>query len=117
MPGNLLILQGLGHNADCCSNWHISDHTISGRHLQFYTISYGPDDLSIPPLVYATDLSRHGTFWNGNLIGRGHSVLLSDGDELRLGPRSMLMFKNQFKVEKEDKVGNLHPPLQTTHGV
>ena len=62
------------------------------------------DDQSdgIPPLVYAEDLSRNGTYWNGSLIGRGNGgVLLSDGDTLRVSARIHYRFLPAFKQNKE----------------
>ena len=48
----------------------------------------------VEPLVYAEDLSStNGTYWNKSLIGRGKAVLLSDGDELRLGGDVCLTFR------------------------
>ncbi|MCJ1283026.1 Meiosis-specific serine/threonine-protein kinase mek1 [Xylographa opegraphella] len=48
----------------------------------------------VEPLVYAEDLSStNGTYWNKRLIGLGKAVLLSDGDELRLGADVCLTFR------------------------
>ena len=82
-----------GQNLIESSQWHIDDSTISGRHLKIYSINYEDDNGDIDPLVYATDLSRNGTTWNGTLIGRGQSVLLSDCDTLALGSRFEIIYK------------------------
>ncbi|MCJ1400013.1 Meiosis-specific serine/threonine-protein kinase mek1 [Xylographa trunciseda] len=56
---------------------------------------YDDDSKSgVQPLVYAEDLSgTNGTYWNKSLVGKGKAVLLSDGDELRLGSDVCLTFR------------------------
>ena len=50
-----------------------------------------PND--VDTLVYAEDLSRNGTYWNGSLIGQGNGgYLLSDGDVLKLTRNNYLVF-------------------------
>ncbi len=47
----------------------------------------------IDTLVYAEDLSRNGTYWNGSFIGKGNGgFLLSEGDTLRLSNRTHFLF-------------------------
>lgn len=47
----------------------------------------------VDTLVYAEDLSRNGTYWNGGLIGQGNGgYLLSDGDVLKLTRNTYLIF-------------------------
>ena len=36
----------------------------------------------------------NGTYWNKSLIGKGKAALLSDGDELHLGPNVCLTFRS-----------------------
>lgn len=87
------------------SHWHIDKSTISGRHLKIYSINYETDNREIDPLVYATDLSRNGTTWNGTLIGKDQSVLLSDCDALAFGSRSEIVYKvKKVPGRKEDFV-------------
>ena len=62
----------------------------------------------VEPLVYAEDLSStNGTYWNKSLIGKGNAVLLSDGDELRLGGDVCLTFR---KVADQDTTTIDHEP-------
>ena len=67
----------------------VRDAVVSNKHLRIYTIIFDDDQSDgIAPLVYAEDLSRNGTYWNGSLIGKGNGgVLLSNGDTLRISPR------------------------------
>ncbi|KAL1979521.1 hypothetical protein VTN96DRAFT_5678 [Rasamsonia emersonii] len=73
----------------------VDDPVVSNRHVRIYTIIYDHDNpQEVAPLVYAQDLSRNGTFWNGAKIARGNGgVLLSDGDILRLSPGSYIQFR------------------------
>ncbi|KAF9967272.1 hypothetical protein BGZ70_010149 [Mortierella alpina] len=48
--------------------------SISNRHCRLSTNAFGQ--------VLCKDLSTNGTFWNYNLIGRGESVVLSNGDSI-----------------------------------
>jgi hypothetical protein len=102
-----------GHNlhppasVSCClhldSQYTICDPYISNKHLRIYTILYdgdGPSDVA--PLVYAEDLSRNGTYWNGSLIGKGNGgFLLSEGDTLRLSSLTLLRFESVATADKE----------------
>ncbi len=52
--------------------------------------------------MYAEDLSRNGTYWNGSLIGKGNGgVLLSDGDILRVSPRICYQYHRSSKQRAE----------------
>ena len=52
------------------------------------------DPTEVDTLVYAEDLSRNGTFWNGSLIGKGNGgFLLSQDDVLKLSASNTLIFK------------------------
>lgn len=96
---------------------------VSNRHLRIYTIIFDADQSDgTAPLVYAEDMSRNGTYWNGSLIGKGSGgVLLSDGDTLRLSPRIYYHFypstsrtgEPSFDVtqEFEMQVGDRNPTL------
>ena len=81
-----------------------NDPAVSNWHLLIYSIVYDPDDPSgVKPLIYAEDRSSNGSYWNGALIGKGNgAVLLSDGDELRIGPRITLYFQTDLQYEKGD---------------
>ena len=74
----------------------IDDPHVSRKHLRIYTIVYDSDDPSeVDALIYAEDLSTHGTYWNGSLIGRGNGgFLLSDGDVLKLAPNVHFQFQS-----------------------
>ena len=66
------------------------------------------DPSSTEPLIYAEDLSSNGSYWNGSLIGKGNGgVLLSDGDEIRISPRIVLVFEAAMK-SADETVDNLH---------
>ncbi|OXV12153.1 hypothetical protein Egran_00084 [Elaphomyces granulatus] len=73
----------------------VEDPVISNRHIRIYTIIYDQENLQeIAPLVYAQDISRNGTCWNGCRIVRGKGgVLLSRGDILQLSPSFYLQFQ------------------------
>ncbi|KAL9108926.1 MAG: hypothetical protein Q9227_006322 [Pyrenula ochraceoflavens] len=73
----------------------INDITVSSKHLRIYTVVVDQEEASrIPPLVYAEDLSRYGTYCNGTLIGKGRGgFLLSDGDVLQISARILITFK------------------------
>lgn len=82
-------------DADVTSQYVVDDPVVSNKHVRIYTIIYDHDNpQEVAPLVYAQDVSRNGTFWNGAKIGRGTGgVLLSDGDVLRLSPSSYIQFR------------------------
>jgi hypothetical protein len=85
------------------SQYTICDPYISNKHLRIYTILYDGDDPSdVAPLVYAEDLSRNGTYWNGSLIGKGNGgFLLSEGDTLRLSSLTLLRFESVAIADEE----------------
>src|SRR2546423_1524428 len=72
----------------------LNDPVISNKHFRIYSIFYDGDKPNdVAPLVYAEDLSRNGTFWNGSLMGKGNGgFLLSDGDTLRVSSRKLFVF-------------------------
>lgn len=85
------------------SHYVLDDPCVSSRHVLIYTVVYDFDNpLEFPPLVYAHDLSRNGTFWNGQRIDSKNSgaVLLSDGDILRLSATSFLEFRTECQSER-----------------
>ncbi|KAL2010194.1 hypothetical protein VTN00DRAFT_6001 [Thermoascus crustaceus] len=73
----------------------VEDPVVSNKHVRIYTIIFDHENPEeVAPLVYAQDLSRNGTSWNGSFIGKGTGgVLLSDGDVLRLSPRFYIQFR------------------------
>lgn len=77
------------------SQYVLDDPVISNRHLRIYSVVYDGDEPNdVAPLVYAEDLSRNGTFWNGFLIGKGNGgFLLSDGDTLRVSARTLFVYR------------------------
>ena len=102
------------------SQYVLDDPATSNKHLRVYSVVYNgekPNDMA--PLVYAEDLSRNGTFWNGSLIGKGNGgFLLSDKDTLRVSARILFVYHsiapceedNLFDLtqEYEMKVGPFH---------
>ena len=81
----------------------VQDAVVSNKHFRVYTVIFDDDQSDgIPPLVYAEDLSRNGTYWNGSLIGKGNGgVLLSDGDTLRISTRIHYRFFQAVKQNEE----------------
>lgn len=81
------------------SQYVVEDPVVSNKHVRIYTIIFDHENPEeVAPLVYAQDLSRNGTCWNGSFIGKGTGgVLLSDGDVLRLSPRFYLQFRCETK--------------------
>jgi protein-serine/threonine kinase len=88
-------LSRLGEYELIGSSQHVlDDPVISNKHLRIYSIVYDGDKPNdVAPLVYAEDLSRNGTFWNGSLMGKGNGgFLLSDGDTLRVSSRKLFVY-------------------------
>jgi pSer/pThr/pTyr-binding forkhead associated (FHA) protein len=81
------------------------DGTVSEIHVRVYCTSYEPDsDDSLPPLVYAQDMSSTNGTWleaaggDGRRVALGSSpVLISDGDVLYLGLDTKCVFENRKK--------------------
>jgi pSer/pThr/pTyr-binding forkhead associated (FHA) protein len=107
------------------SQLFIDDPCVSAKHLRIYTVVYDSNDASeVDTLVYAEDLSRNGTYWNGSLIGRGNGgFLLSTDDVLKLSSSVTLKFKSNRKEttdtacfdevqEREMQVRDQHGPLR-----
>ena len=102
------------------SQYVLDDPVVSNKHLRVYSVVYnGENPNDVAPLVYAEDLSRNGTFWNGSLIGKGNGgFLLSDKDTLRVSARILFVYRtialreedNLFDLtqEREMKVGPFH---------
>ena len=84
------------------SQYVLDDPVISNKHLRIYSVVYdGDKPKEFAPLVYAEDLSRNGTFWNGSLIGKGNGgFLLSHGDTLRLSARKHFVY--HMNVPRDD---------------
>ncbi|KAK5052160.1 hypothetical protein LTR84_002964 [Exophiala bonariae] len=76
------------------SQYVLRDPYASRRHLRIYTVVYENDEPNeCETLVYAEDLSRNGTYWDGSLIGRGSGgFLLSDGNVLTLTSNTQFTF-------------------------
>ncbi|KAI7815846.1 kinase-like domain-containing protein [Gamsiella multidivaricata] len=74
----------------------LTENTISNCHCQFYTSSVG--------FVMCEDVSTNGTYWNGSLIGKGESVVLSHGDSIRIRGNYHFIFQELTppKLEHED---------------
>jgi pSer/pThr/pTyr-binding forkhead associated (FHA) protein len=86
------------------SSQHVlDDPVISNKHLRVYSVYNGEKLNDVAPLVYAEDLSRNGTFWNGSLIGKGNGgFLLSDKDTLRVSARILFVFRTIIPHEEDD---------------
>jgi pSer/pThr/pTyr-binding forkhead associated (FHA) protein len=84
------------------SQYVLDDPVVSNKHIRIYSVVYNGDEPNdIAPLVYAEDLSRNGTFWNGSLIGKGNGgFLLSDGDTLRVSARKLFVYR--IMVPRDD---------------
>ncbi|PLB53663.1 Pkinase-domain-containing protein [Aspergillus steynii IBT 23096] len=87
-------------------DYNLEDRYVSRRQLRIYTIIFDRDNpQELAPLVYAQDLSRNGTLWNGYFMGKGNgSYLLSDGDILHLRPGTSLRYtcrdnRNQDRLD------------------
>jgi protein-serine/threonine kinase len=78
------------------SKYVINDPKVSSRHLRIYTVVYDNENPSdVAPLVYAHDISRNGTWWNGHPMSKTNDgvVLLSNGDTLQIGSGFILEFR------------------------
>lgn len=65
---------------------------MSNKHLRIFTSKCDIPGLQTQLLVYAEDLSRHGSFWNDSLLKWNGVVVLSDNDHLRLTSQTTLRF-------------------------
>jgi pheromone a factor receptor len=102
------------------SRYYWSDSTLSQQHVRIHCVLYEQDSVTgIPPLVYATDVSRYGTFLkksnsacassNGHgirMTQKSGSFLLDDGDQLRLSDNVTLTYRSIDPVE-DDKLSLL----------
>ena len=79
----------------------LDDPCVSAKHLRVYTVVYDNNDATeVDTLVYAEDLSRNGTYWNGSLIGRGNGgFLLSADDVLKLSGSVSIRYKPMHAIE------------------
>ncbi|KAJ5099544.1 hypothetical protein N7532_006545 [Penicillium argentinense] len=87
-----------GRDRHLC-HMHVIDVYASHCHLRFYTVLFNEGDPTgpVPPMVYAQDVSRNGTRWNGIPMEQGSTVLLGDGDLLAIGPgRSTIQFHARY---------------------
>ncbi|KAJ0426968.1 kinase-like domain-containing protein [Aspergillus carlsbadensis] len=75
----------------------VDDPFVSNKHLWIYTVIFDQENPGeVAPLVYALDTSMNGTLWNGYRMGNGRSsVLLSDGDILRLSDTVYLKYNSE----------------------
>ena len=86
------------------SQYVVDDPVVSNKHLRIYSVVYDTDKVNdVATLVYAEDLSRNGTFWNGSLIGKGNGgFLLSDEDTLRVSARTIFVYRKILPTDSED---------------
>ena len=98
----------IGRDSERC-HYVVHDPTVSGKHIRIYTILVDQEESSeIAPLVYAEDLSRYGTYWNGLLMGKGKGgFLLSDGDVLQITKHLELVFRSCLRDEPEGAFNEL----------
>ncbi|KAF9188225.1 hypothetical protein BGZ50_001464 [Haplosporangium sp. Z 11] len=68
----------------------LTEDTISNRHCKLFTNTSG--------FVLCEDMSTNGTYWNGNLIGKGESVILSHGDSIRIRTSHHFIFQDFLKA-------------------
>lgn len=80
-----------------------SDPTVSQKHVRIRSLVFDDNEIgTIPPLVYADDLSTNGVFVQKSLVPRDEqsvslhrvsgSVLLSHGDKLQLSSNLSLQY-------------------------
>jgi hypothetical protein len=95
------------------SRYHWSDPTLSQQHLRIHCVLYEQDPVAgIPPLIYATDVSRNGTFLKKanpaytssqrrgvRMTRKSGSFLLDNGDTLRLSDEVTLTYRSVNPVE------------------
>ncbi|KAJ5992671.1 serine/threonine protein kinase [Penicillium sp. IBT 35674x] len=93
----------IGHGPDC--NYRVTSVGISHKHVRIFTIlpasSSRPE---IPALVYAQDISQHGTLHNGCSMKPNNGVcLLSNGDVLTLAPDVHVQYEPE-NYDREDLI-------------
>ncbi|QDS70159.1 hypothetical protein FKW77_006009 [Venturia effusa] len=104
-----------GRNPSC--KYNCADRTISNKHVHIHCIVYEEDETSgIPPLVYVEDLSTNGTFltratqtYERRLTrGQNGTVLLCDGDQLRVSSLMFFYFVSHSLPPPQDKAIGLN---------
>ncbi|PYH93175.1 kinase-like protein [Aspergillus ellipticus CBS 707.79] len=92
----------VGRDQNKC-RYVLDEEYISRKHLHIYTVMVDPDNPEeTPPLVYAEDVSKLGTSWNGySMMGKG-GYLLCDGDVLELPKDIFLKFRLQKYADEDD---------------
>ncbi|KAI9830742.1 MAG: hypothetical protein M1819_005406 [Sarea resinae] len=70
---------------------------VSNKHLRIYSVIFDDDDLeTILPLVYAQDLSRFGTLWNGIPMPKDKgAILLSHGDTMEINREIAFQYQSR----------------------
>ncbi|KAJ5894524.1 CAMK protein kinase [Penicillium taxi] len=82
--------------------YFINDVFVSKVHIWIYCIIFDDSKLNeVPPLIFAHDLSRNGTFLNGFKISQD-GVLLSNRDELRIGSHIHLRFTSASDDKRDN---------------
>jgi hypothetical protein len=73
--------------------------SVSARHFRIYSVLYDDTDYTeVDTLVYGENVSQYGTYWNNLFIGHKQgSFLLSNDDELKLGPKVRLRLKTHSR--------------------
>ncbi|PGH01973.1 CAMK protein kinase [Blastomyces parvus] len=92
----------IGRNYRSCDAVIPGDMAISNKHLRIYTIIFDKGNPGeVGPLVYAKNLARFGSIWNSlEIMKDDPAVLLSDKDELKLSPLTVLSFHSMGLVHR-----------------
>lgn len=64
--------------------------SCSNTHFRIYSVVF---ESCYEPLIYCEDLSMNGTFLNNRLVGKGISVLLTDGDKIEIRQAASFVFR------------------------
>ncbi|KAH0610025.1 uncharacterized protein H6S33_012571 [Morchella sextelata] len=88
----------IGRQSLC--NFKVPHPSCSNTHIRIYSVIF---ESRYEPLIYCEDLSLNGTFLNGRLIGKGNSVLLSNGDRIDIRNAACFRFSQVLgEIAPED---------------
>ncbi|ODH51652.1 CAMK protein kinase [Paracoccidioides brasiliensis] len=93
----------IGRSNKLCNLALEGDLGVSNKHIRIYVIIFDQGNPGeVGPLVYAQDMSRNGTRWNGVHIKKEDAgVLLSDGDRLGLTPNTIITFQTWTERQRD----------------
>lgn len=83
----------VGRQTTC--NLQIRHPLCSHKHFRIYSVVF---DTQLQPLIYCEDLSLNGTFFNGHLIGRNRSALLTTGDRIDIIGVACFYFRQRHDI-------------------